>query len=101
MLQKKKDTTSTKVLAAGIAGAAIGAVGILMSDKKNRDAVEKNVGKTIDDVKKWSDATVGDLKKKVDTLDLPEKAGKVKDEVKNVGKKAEDMTEKESSNIGE
>lgn len=101
MLQKKKDTTSSKIIAAGIAGAAIGAVGVLMTDKKNRDSVEKNVGKTIDGVKKWSDSTVGDLKKKAEELDLPEKAEKVKEEVKNRAPKAEDLTEKESSNIGE
>lgn len=96
MLQKKKENVSSKVIAAGIAGAALGAVGVLMSDKKNR----KEVGKKLDTVKKWGDTTVDDLKKKVDGLDLPQKTEKLKEDVEKMHKSG-DLTEKESSNIGE
>ena len=59
---RKKDTKSTAVKA-GIAGVVIGAagtaIGIAMSDKKNREKVKKSLG----DAKQWTDDKMSSVQK--------------------------------------
>lgn len=92
----KKNMTS-KVISAGIAGVAIGAAGVLLADKKNRKVVEKKM----DQVKKWSDTTITDMKKKTDDLNLGKKAKDVKSNVETLQNSAKDMSEKTLSDISE
>lgn len=83
----KKDKKST-VIKAGIAGAVIGAagtaIGIAMSDKKNRDKVKES----LNDAKKWTNQKMDSLQSS--SQDVTEKA---KNDVKKARRKIEPSEE--------
>lgn len=84
----KSDGKAIKVgIAATVVGAAAGAAGVYLSDKKNREKTAKQ----LDKAKKWSDKTLDDWKKKADDIQLSDKLDDLKHQAKD---KAEDMKEK-------
>jgi hypothetical protein len=62
MIQFRKQNTKSTAIKAGIAGAVIGAagaaIGIAMTDEKNREMVKNKV----DDAKKWTGQKMQDIK---------------------------------------
>jgi signal transduction histidine kinase len=81
----KSDGKAIKVgIAATVVGAAAGAAGVYLSDKKNRDKAAKQ----LDKAKKWSDKTLDEWKNKADDLHLHDKAEELKHQAKE---KADDL----------
>ncbi|GIW61499.1 MAG: hypothetical protein KatS3mg089_0351 [Patescibacteria group bacterium] len=54
------------VLMASVIGVAAGVVGTLMTDKKKREQIVD----TVEELKKWSDQKIDELKKKVENIKI-------------------------------
>lgn len=54
------------VLVASVIGVAAGVVGTLMTDKKKREQIVD----TVEELKKWSDQKIDELKKKVEDIKI-------------------------------
>lgn len=89
----KSDGKVVKVgIAATVVGAAAGAAGMYLSDKKHRDKAAKQ----LDKAKKWSDKTLDEWKNKMDDMHLDDKLDDLKQTAKD---KADDMKEKTSDTV--
>ncbi len=92
MSDTKKNQSINVALAAGAVGAAVGAAGVLMMDKKNQKKVAKGVTK----IREWSEKTVEDLKKRnEETLEvggeiLNDTLNNTKESLKEVKKSSSD-----------
>jgi len=73
---KKKNKSLGEAIAIGsaIAGAALGAAAVLLSDKKNQDKIKK----TIDNVSKEASEIRINVKRKIDEITNNKKAEKIK-----------------------
>lgn len=98
---KKTNQAMRVAVTAGAIGAAAGAVGVLMMDKKN----QKMVSEKVDQIKKWSDKTVNDLKSKTDdavdtaSQQVDKLADKSEDLSKEVKKEAKDQSDTYHSSV--
>ncbi|MDO8657303.1 MAG: hypothetical protein Q7K55_01085 [Candidatus Levybacteria bacterium] len=93
MQKDKKDNPQGKgafgPVAAGIAGAAIGAAAVALSDKKNR----QKISKVVDDVTEKSKKAIKDLRRAVEDRVIPKAQ-----ELRKKGEEEKEKVEKKLSN---